>query len=364
MDENREIWVGLPDNYNETATYPTLYVLDAEWHFENTLAIVKELSSHGRIPDHIVVGIPQINEKHRFEDMTFGGSRVNGDGVEANSFYMELYKTGGGGAFLDYLTTEAVPLVDSLYAANGFHILQGHSLGGYFAAYSIPHQDVFQAYQIYDASIWYDAGEAYKICRSKLDFRNKSNVYISSASDNGSQGRYFLDMIDSLSAVMERHPGIEVRSKRFEYENHSSMFMVSVIDGMNFLYQGFDFGFIAPSRKVTANEYIQHYNAFSTRLNYPFKPNPEGFRWIGYVNYAQKNWEEAIRAYKLAMTKYDSDAEVLIEMGETFEQLHNPTASLECYEKAKSLAPRRRELNTYIKRVKMAIKKQEERQQN
>ena len=68
LNKKREIWVGLPSNYDSTKQYPSIYVLDAEWQFDIALSVTKELAAIGKIPEHIVVGIPKISGNHRFKD--------------------------------------------------------------------------------------------------------------------------------------------------------------------------------------------------------------------------------------------------------------------------------------------------------
>ena len=81
LNETREIWVGLPANYDSTVAYPTIYVLDAESQFEITYAIMKELAINDKIPDHIVVGIPFVGPQKRVYDLTFTTNSFNSDGT-------------------------------------------------------------------------------------------------------------------------------------------------------------------------------------------------------------------------------------------------------------------------------------------
>ena len=76
LNESRDIWIGLPTNYDSTKTYPTLYVLDAEWWFDITYALTKEFhDNQEKTPEMIVVGIPQIDRAHRKLNMTFSDSK-------------------------------------------------------------------------------------------------------------------------------------------------------------------------------------------------------------------------------------------------------------------------------------------------
>ena len=113
FDEEREVWIGLPSYYDSSISYPVVYVLDAEWQFDITLATVKELASNDKVPAHIVVGIPHIDREHRFKDMTFTSNiiQTNGDVDSTLLDYFGEAQTGGGEKFYDHLVKEVMSLL-------------------------------------------------------------------------------------------------------------------------------------------------------------------------------------------------------------------------------------------------------------
>ncbi|GAB5565190.1 MAG: hypothetical protein Wins2KO_22530 [Winogradskyella sp.] len=59
LKEDRELMISLPKNYERNIhSYPVIIVLDAEYLFELTSAIVKHKVSRNEMPESIVVGIP------------------------------------------------------------------------------------------------------------------------------------------------------------------------------------------------------------------------------------------------------------------------------------------------------------------
>ena len=148
LNEKREIWIGLPTFYDSTRSYPTIYVMDAEWQFDITLALSKELAGNDKIPEHIVIGIPKIDGAHRFKDLTFSSTKVSSNGKIdiAISNYFNSSNTGGGAAFYKHLIHEVMPFVEIKHKTNGFDVFIGHSLSGYFGAYILPMQGPFEAF--------------------------------------------------------------------------------------------------------------------------------------------------------------------------------------------------------------------------
>src|SRR5882672_3395991 len=67
LNEERELWVYLPRSYNQSSdTYPVLYLLDGASHFEHVAALVEYLSNNLRIPQTIVVAIPNTDRVRDF----------------------------------------------------------------------------------------------------------------------------------------------------------------------------------------------------------------------------------------------------------------------------------------------------------
>jgi predicted alpha/beta superfamily hydrolase len=239
LKEKRSVWVGLPKNYKKDSSYSVVYVLDAEDRFDITYSITKELFENKAIPELIVVGIPNIDKFRRLSDLTFTDSKVNATGKEDTIGYFSIPFTGNGLSFLDFLENEAVPYVNKKYNTNGFNTLMGHSIGGYFCSYILPIQKTFSAFQIYDASIWYNDGDAITHLKEELDSNYVNNVFISKGTSfEGPRENvdHHLAMIDSLGTFLNAYPNLSVSAAAYE-KDHNGMFLYSVIDGLSILYK-------------------------------------------------------------------------------------------------------------------------------
>lgn len=240
LKEKRSIWVGLPANYNKDSSYAVIYVLDAQQRFELTYTLTKELFENlSAIPEVIVLGIPHIDRLHRINDLTFTDSKVDAKGKEDTIGYFNTSITGNGLSFLKFLEDEVVPYVDKQYSTSGFNTLMGHSIGGYFCAYILPIQKSFSAFQIYDASIWYNDADALKHIQKELDSNHKSNIFISKGiAFNGPRENvdHHLLMIDFLGTVVSGYPNLTVSTATYE-KDHNEMYLFSVMDGLTTLFK-------------------------------------------------------------------------------------------------------------------------------
>lgn len=128
-----ELVVVLPASYaaNPDKTYPVLYFLDAYWDTPLLVATYGNLIYDNQIPEFIMVGLSYPSgtnyDVERRRDYTITA-------VDADS--------GKADAFLDFITTEAAPLIESRYRADRTgRVIAGSSLGGLFAlaaAYKAP----------------------------------------------------------------------------------------------------------------------------------------------------------------------------------------------------------------------------------
>ncbi len=318
LNESRDIYIGVPNNYDSTLEYSTLYVLDAETRFDITYALSKELfQNHDEVPELIVVGIPQIDWTHRKMDMTFTSTNIDGRGDIDTTGMMNDSVTGGGLTFLKHIEKEIIPYIDDNYSTNGFNTLVGHSLGGYFCSYILPIQNSFSAFQVYDGSIWYNSADVLQHLKKEIPYDFSTNVFISAGLFHEGpikDVQYHLDNIDSLSNMMNNYPNINSTFKKYPKEDHVSMYMYSVIDGLSSLFKDCTYGFIYPTDDVNLAKLKEHYQKTSERLGFKFEPNSGEYRWTAYANFTQKKWQDAIDAYKACYDKYKDDISVNEEL--------------------------------------------------
>ncbi len=318
--------------------------------------MAKELAATGKAPEHIVVGIPKIDEDHRFKDLTFTGSAFNSSGEpdERMAQYFNEYFTGGGEKFLKHLKEEVVPFVEDKHLVNGFDVYIGHSLSGYYGAYLISMDTPFNAFQIYDPSIWYNQGEVIKHTKNVVENGLKTNVFISTAAGGEDKSEY---NVKTHKQFHELLISLEINSKLNVYpdEDHGSVRMLSLKDGLSNLYEGFNIEYIFPTDTITVADAEKHYADFSEKVNFTFTCPPDAYRWVGFANHSQGKWGEALKAYEACHDAFATDAIICTEMAECYENLKDYSKSFKVYKMALELQANDENLQAKVKELEALI---------
>lgn len=152
------ISVQLPEEYDKglKANFPTVYMLDANFHFPILAASVKQYEKAGLLPPMILVGIGyksfQLMDSLRNRDYLYPAALPSD----------EINAVGGGQKFYDFISNQLIPYIDSSYKTNNTNrSLLGHSFGGYFTLYALLNQaennkTVFTSFAAASPSLWYN----------------------------------------------------------------------------------------------------------------------------------------------------------------------------------------------------------------
>jgi uncharacterized protein len=128
------IFVNLPNDYNpqQKEKYPVVYVLDANLYFDILATTINKYSEVGLAPSVILVGIG-------YKDFpTMDSLRTRDDTYPTAIPEYQMTVSGGADKFLSFINNELVPQIDKEYKTDtSKRVLMGHSLGGYFTAYTI-----------------------------------------------------------------------------------------------------------------------------------------------------------------------------------------------------------------------------------
>ena len=109
LKEERVLLIHTPVGYADSdKKYPVVYILDGNGHFSHAVNAATLLADNGRMPESIIVGIPN-NRGTRRRDL--GRSRDN---------------------FKKYIKEEVIPFVNNNYKASNHKTLFGHSMAGAF----------------------------------------------------------------------------------------------------------------------------------------------------------------------------------------------------------------------------------------
>jgi len=123
------IFVRTPEGYskNKNQLFPVIYLLDANYYFDNIATLMNEKSSQA-----ILVGIGYKDflqmDSLRERDYTFPIA------LSTDSFPV----SGGADKFLTFIEKELISFIDTLYKTDKINrTIMGHSLGGYFTLFAL-----------------------------------------------------------------------------------------------------------------------------------------------------------------------------------------------------------------------------------
>jgi len=232
VGQTYEIDVSFPKDYaRETARYPVVYVLDAEYNFGCVSYIVKRLIKNGDIPKLLVVGIA-----YNTDEDDFYVKREHDSAPPA-----KIYGARAGGAenFVRFFEDELIPYIDQNFrTVRRDRTIVGHSITGFFGAYVLlKHPHLFQRYLIVSPSLWYSNEVIFEFEKELAESRQtpEAAVFLATGLDESEQMvRTTRRMIQALAG--RKYPGLRFSSLIPEGEHHRSIFPFAFTKGMRWLF--------------------------------------------------------------------------------------------------------------------------------
>ena len=235
-DVEHQIFVFLPPSYGEqpNATYPVLYVTDANWLFGPAWSALLLYSFEKPVEDVILVGVAE------------GTQLADAEAHRSYRFVPEphpvLPSGGGADVFCRFFTEQLFPFIEQTYRARGDDRgVVGFSLGGLWASYVMArHPEMFQRYVIISPPVVYAREQIYAGLRRLRASSAYVAVYAAiSEHDYQDCRESWQPWIDALSA--EPSPGIRLRHEELLGEYHDSVAIPAMLRGIRHLYSRADF---------------------------------------------------------------------------------------------------------------------------
>lgn len=234
LDEERTCLISLPDSYNDSAQvakkYPIIILLDGYTHFKTASGIVHFMSSNRNrnnlMPESIIVAIENVDRERDFTVTKIKTKRPN--------------TMGGGRNFLNFIENELIPYIDENYRTEPYRTLVGHSLGGLLTLNSyLDKNSIFNAYISIDPSIWWNE----EMMKNKVDSISSislnKKLYIATANQgeaNYERNKQRHDNLYELITEKSEEP-LNVEIQYFENENHRSVPLIALYDGLMYINQ-------------------------------------------------------------------------------------------------------------------------------
>jgi predicted alpha/beta superfamily hydrolase len=361
LNENRKIWVYLPNGGNANAIfsqqkYPVVYLLDGNAHFASVVGMIQQLSQvNGNTvcPEMIVVGIPNtIRER----DLT--PTKTGDDPFLKQSSPVRVSLAGGGEAFMSFIEKELMPYIDSKYPTQPYKTLIGHSLGGLTVMNAlINHTKLFNSYIAIDPSMWWDNGNFAKTTIQALaekDFTGTTlYVGIANSIDPGMNikqirkdttlatrhMRLLFEMDDFIKK--EKPKGLRYASKYYENDNHNSSPLITEYDALRFIFEKYQLKIenrdILDSNSAFAAKIQLRYKDISKLFGYEVKPPENEINTWGYRFLQRKQFKKAEEFFKMNVANYPESFNVYDSYGDYFMAIGSKARAIEQFKKALSI---------------------------
>ena len=313
LTEERDIYIHLPGTYDESnSRHPVLFILDAERHFSFSVGIEDFLSRVGRIPEMIVIGIPNVNRNRDF------------------SFDKE--QQGRADDFMKFLEEELIPYVDAHYRTYPYRILNGWSLTGAFSIYvHFSKSGIFNGTIAMSPSFLPLYGHLTGFVGSVLKMREDipGSLYFTLGDEPTSR-----ENIEGFLDLLRVHLDDKKRWKFqvFDTEDHTSVRLKSLYAGLEYMFDGW---------RLTSEVFEQgaeavrnHYRRLSDRFGYDVEIPEQFINQIGYELLFLNREELAIEIFKLNTEEHPGSANVFDSLGEAYERTGRYKEALQNYQKA------------------------------
>ena len=242
LHSNRTIYLRLPDNYDASSveTYPTIYLLDANWYFdgsherisgEGIVGVVNQLVNSNDMPDPILVGIGNLN--------------THGTQMRGEDFHSESTPD-----FLSFIKRELIPEINARFNkgvnSKGDRVLIGHSSGGYFSTHALFQNSLDTLFSINNyISLSVFGNDSY------VNITSEEAIYAQSIRTDdspdlklfmgvgGSEEERFLITYNGLkdSLTSRNYTDFDLETKIYDGHGHSSYISEAVSDGLIFLFR-------------------------------------------------------------------------------------------------------------------------------
>lgn len=372
LEENREFWVKLPENYesNGDQKYPVVYLLDG-FSLQNTLETVYNNYWGHYLPHMILVGIS--NKNNRTKDLTTSRIKMRrGSTMDT--------ETGGAEKFTQFIEKELIPYIDNTYPTTPYRTLIGHSFAGLFTINMlINHNHLFENYIAIDPSMDWDNQKLLKQAKENLktkSYKGKS-LYVSLAAEqlhmfnekitienimtDTSEFTLFARSIMDFSNFTESRTesGLNFSWKIYPEDLHGTVPLPSMRDGLIFLFNWYQFKtpekYNNPATSVgELTELLKKQEEiYFTHFGYHVPPMIEELlNAYGHMNMQMGQTERAYMFFRMNIDYYPKSAEAYDSMADYYQSQNDHASALEFATIAYEITP-----NDYHKKRMETLKK-------
>ena len=344
LNEQREIWVHLPEKMEDGKKYPVIYVLDGTGHFYTVTGILKLLEKWN-IPKSIVIGVSNTDR--------------NRDFTPTNVVFQRGHKSetsGGAPKFLTFIEKELKPYVDSKYPTDTMSTIIGHSTGGLFVLYAYTHHpDVFDNYLAIDPSLWWDKENLVNQSEALFNTSTRQNksLYVAVANSTGIDTvkvrKLKSEPTEMLRANLHFHDILVQHSDQLDFtwdyqgnEDHGSVVVPGMYNGLRSLFEWYPFPerwrFNTPkaySAKELTEPFYVHFEELSKRFKREVKPEWQFINDVGFFILTSHKLPKKAQAYlEMNLKYYPNESRSYVAMGDYYTMRKKKNEAIKYFEKA------------------------------
>ncbi|MCF7793036.1 MAG: ankyrin repeat domain-containing protein [Candidatus Cloacimonetes bacterium] len=218
----RELMISLPEEYDESKTYPVLYVLYPQYSFERVYSAARDLGGSNGIPELIIVGI--CDDGSRGDVFPFKVTREPGNKAE-------------GKKFIESIKKEVIPYIEKEYKTDSQRIVVGFSNTGMLATYILnTDPDLFSSYILSSPMLGYEnnyvLNQTTELFKA-IETLNK-NVYIVYGENDFSS---VMTTMPSLRKLLENSAPKGLKWKMEELKGEGHVPYTDVYRGIEFIFE-------------------------------------------------------------------------------------------------------------------------------
>jgi len=323
MDEERPIIVALPDGYEENeSNYPVLYLTDGLQNIWHVIGSVEVLTRTGSIPPVIIVGIQSTNRDRDFSP----------------TVAKKWPRSGGGPKFLDFIEKELILYIDTNYRTNAYRILEGHSLGGLFTAYTLLNRpDLFDAHIIMSPSFWWNNEEitekATAFFKSNPTLDKSIFFGIGTLESDTTWG--MRKELSNFIEVIKRNKPDKLRFKHMEMEDegHMSSPLLSNYYGLKFIFADMKLP-ESLIKNYSDERFLAHENMIMSKYGKEAKQSAESYVQIASYLVQKNNLQGAITVLNRSIQAYPFDISLVQYLASIYEKNNDKARAIATYEQA------------------------------
>jgi predicted alpha/beta superfamily hydrolase len=225
LNQNRKLYIALPENYSEKIKYPVIYITDAQNinNFEIAFQTLRQQANFNTFPKCILVGIYQ-NERNNELDRNF---------------------TEKGKKFKDFIFTEVINFVNSNYSTASFKAIIGHSDGAEYNHYLMfENNNPFDAFINIseEVKLSFDGNKNSVEILSKFDHFIKNNSkpikYFVASGKYDFWHRYEAGL--KIDSVFNQNKSDKIAFEhKIYFAEHNELVAKSMLDGLEFVFHDY-----------------------------------------------------------------------------------------------------------------------------